>query len=331
MVKLKKIFIIIFTNIIILCAVVFISDLFIYNHYKTIFYNNHPKTSSIPDFGYKNYIPSYIYDLSGFFKQKDDIYYWGRKPDGLKYCKGKKDCRPIVLFGCSYAYGQYLKYNQTFSYKLANKLKRPVYNRGIMGGSWHLMYFQTNDRLGKSFYKDVPPSDTVIYIMINDHYRRTLLNYFDVTDSFVYPHYTLKKDKFVMDNYNNLPVTFFNSLYTVKHFNHIYADNYINNINNNKKLTDTALKYFLLSREAMEKHWGKKIKFIVIVYDDWYLNHTDVFIDKLKQNNFIVLKVSDYIKADLNSPEYKMQDNWHPTERAYEELADAVVKNIDFN
>ena len=70
----------------------------------------------------------------------------------------------------------------------------------------------------------------------------------------------------------------------------------------------------------MEKHWGRKIKFIVIVYDDWHLNHTDVFIDKLKENNFIVLKVSDYIKADLNSPEYKMQDNMHPTEKAWDEL-----------
>ncbi len=329
--KLFKISLVFFINILILSLVLFISDLLVYKHYKNIFYDIRPKTSQIPNFTYKHYIPSYIYDLSGFFKEKDDIYYWGRKPDGLKYCKGKKDCRPIVLFGGSYAYGQYLKYNQTFSYKLANKLKRPVYNRGIIGGSWHLMYFQTNDEKGRDFYKDVPPSDTVIYIMINDHYRRTLLNYFDVTDSFVYPHYTFKKDKFVMDNYNNLPVTFFNSLYTVKHFNHIYADNYVKNFKNNKKLTDTALKYFLLSREAMEKRWGKKVKFIVIVYDDWHLNHTDVFIDKLKENNFIVLKVSDYIKADLNSPEYKMQDNLHPTERAYEELADAVVKNIDFN
>ncbi len=329
--KVIKIFIIILINAMIVCAVVFVSDLLIYKHYKSIYYKTNPRTFQIQEFTYVPNIPSYIYDLSGFFKEKDDIYYWGRKPDGLQYCKDKKDCRPIVLFGGSYAYGQYLKYNQTFSYKLAHKLKRPVYNRGIIGGSWHLMYFQTNDEQGKDFYKDVPPSDTVIYIMINDHFRRTLLYYFNVVDKFVYPHYILKKDKFVMDNYKNRPVTFFNSLYTVKHFNHVYADNYINDFKNNKKLTDTALKYFLLSREAMEKHWGKKIKFIVIVYDDWYLNHTDVFIDKLKENNFIVLKVSDYIKADLNSPEYKMQDNLHPTERAYKELVDVVVKNIDFN
>ena len=190
--KFFKISFLLFINILVFILIIFISDLLIYKYYKSIFYEKHPKSDVIPPFTYIHHLPSYIYDLNGFFNGQND-FLWGRKPDGLEF----KNATPIVLFGGSYAYGQYLKYNQTFSYKLAHMLKRPVYNRAIVGGSWHFMYFQTNDNLGKVFYNCVPPSDTVIYVMISDHFRRTLLKYFNVIDDYIYLHYSLKNGNFV--------------------------------------------------------------------------------------------------------------------------------------
>ena len=42
--------------------------------------------------------------------------------------------KPILIMGCSFAYGAGLKDDETFSYKLGLETGRPVYNRSIMGG-----------------------------------------------------------------------------------------------------------------------------------------------------------------------------------------------------
>ncbi len=330
--KFLNIIFVIFINLIILSALILVLDYSTYNHYKDIFYNTHPKNHNINKFGYDFSMPCYINDLSGFYNGINDNF-MGRKPDGLQYCSEKNNgnCKPIVVFGGSFAYGQYLKYNQTFSYKLSQKLKRPVYNRGIVGGSWHLMYFQTNDTLGKSFYTDVPPSDTVIYIMINDHFRRTLLYYFDILDPIAYPHYKYSNGKFVMDNYKNFPVAFINSLYFVKALNHIYADSYIFKQKNYEKLSEEALKYFILSKNELEKHAGKKVNFIVILYDTWQLDISDILKEKLEKNGFTVIQVSKLMNIDLNAPKYMMQDNLHPTEAAWDLFIPEFLKKVNLN
>ena len=120
----------------------------------------------------------------------------GRSPDGLEY----KNSEPIVVFGCSYAFGDYLKANQTFSRKLSNKLKRTVYNRAIPGGGFQQMLQQS---LSDNFYKTVPPSKTVIYILIEDYFRRMLGETFYVHEKYFNLHYIYKNGHFVKYNYDN--------------------------------------------------------------------------------------------------------------------------------
>ena len=84
---------------------------------------------------------------------------------------------PIVVFGCSFAYGQSLNENQTFEYKLAKLIHRDVINQAIIAGGIQYMYFLTQNEM---FYKKIPYSDEVIYIMFSGHLRRLLVDFFVV-------------------------------------------------------------------------------------------------------------------------------------------------------
>ena len=76
--------------------------------------------------GLYNYrVKLYNYDV--YF---DKLIKYSFKSFGDFYSKKK----PIVVMGCSYAFGQGLKDKQTFSYKLSKKAKRPVFNWSIGGG-----------------------------------------------------------------------------------------------------------------------------------------------------------------------------------------------------
>ena len=319
--KNKKIILIILFNIIILGVIILISDIFIYKYYAANYYKNHPKIYRINEFKYMPYLPEYITDLESYFNGQNNLFF-GRLPDGREY----NNKTPIVLFGCSYAFGQHLNYNQTFSYKLSHILKRPVYNRSMSGGSFQHMYMQS---LSDSFYKTIPISDTVIYVMIGDHYRRSLLWYFDVLDLHLYPHFHKYKHKLIMDNPHNNFLNFFKSIYIVKHFNHVYANKYINNQNNSHEITDNTVLYFNETRKELEKHWNKKIKFIVIFYEDWDIMYQQELMQKLKNNNFIVLSTKEITQEDLRNKKYQMQDNHHPTEEAWDLLVPKLVERLE--
>lgn len=316
----KKLFIIIW-NIVLIIGILWLSEILVYKYQAKIFYNNHPKVYPINKYTYDIMYPDYMTDLKNYYNGLNNMFY-GRKPDGLEY--GNKN--PITIFGCSFAFGQYLNNNQTFSYKLAHKLKRPVHNRAISGGSFQHMYMQTID---KSFYEDIPQSDTVIYVMIGDHYRRTMLNYFDILDYHVLPHYTKIGNKLIEDNYNNKLSNFINSLYTVKALNHLYANfRTINKIFENK-VTDDTVFYFTKSRRELRKHWKKNFRFIIILYEDWDIPYKELLIKKLEKNGFIVISTKELTDENLRDEKYEMQDNNHPTEAAWDLLVPKIIEKFD--
>ena len=62
------------------------------------------------------------------------------------------------------------------------------------------MYYQSEN---DTFYKDVPKSELVIYVMLDDHYRRMKSNYLDTTE--IYRHRTYKKvdNELILNDYKN--------------------------------------------------------------------------------------------------------------------------------
>ncbi|MCR5261487.1 MAG: hypothetical protein K6C94_06575, partial [Candidatus Gastranaerophilales bacterium] len=110
-----------------------------------------------------------------------------RQPFGLQYKK-----RPIVIYGCSFAYGHRLKPTESMGYVLSEKTKRPVYNYASSGtGIQHVLYFLDNT---KDINNDV---EYVLYLFINEHIYRM----YDTCGKilcFNFMEYEQQNDKFIL-------------------------------------------------------------------------------------------------------------------------------------
>ena len=52
---------------------------------------------------------------------------------------------------------------------------------------------------------------------------------------------------------------------------------------------------------------------------------------RLEAEGFKVICTEDFTKENLNSKEYLMQDNQHPTEKAWDLLTPIIIKKLGLN
>ncbi len=298
----KNKILIIIINIVVFISLFFVIDDLIYRFFNNVTYKY---LKSEKEYLWKN-PPVYFLDYNLAGRQV-------KNPENINI---KYKNNPIVLFGCSFAYGQNLDDNQTFGYKLSAGLKRPVINRAIKAGSLQHMYYQSTL---EQFYKDIPFSDNVVYIMIDDQTRRTFIYSFYINIKSFYLHYSVKNNELIMDNYSNPILNFLKSLYIVKVFNHFYVNLFIKNVFTADKLTDIELLYFIKTRENLEKHWKTKVKFTVIIYN--WIPWESILVKKLKKNGFNVIVFRDLKNIDIKSNEY-MSEDFHPKEAAWNVYVD---------
>lgn len=303
--KILKILVI---NIICIISIWVVSDYIIFTIYNK---DNNAKYSYIVKSTQK-----FIYNSISYFNGNNNISS-GRMPDGIEYSNS-----PIIVFGCSFAHGQYLNYDQTFSYKLAHILKRPVYNRAIIGGNMAHMYHQV---ISDDFYKEVPPSNDIFYIIIADHIRRMLVNTFSINNNYFNLHYSYKNHKFNIENYNNIFLNIFKSSYTFKYLENSIVIYIIDKELFPEQISNIMLQYMIESRKELERHWNiKEFNFVIIIYEK--MPYEDIFVSKLIKNNFKVIKAYKLTDEDLNSNKYKIQNNWHPKEEAWDLLTPLIIK-----
>ena len=148
-------------------------------------------------------------------------------------------------------------------------------------------------------------------------------------DGNIHLRYTLRHNKLVKDNYDNIFLNIIKSSPTIKLITLKYAERYINNPKNADKLTDLALAFFKETRNILEKKWNKKIKFIVIFYDNNEIRYKEMLRQKLEDNNFIVIDTDELTYEDLNSEKYLFQDNLHPKETAWDLLVPLIIKKAN--
>ncbi|MBQ2644255.1 hypothetical protein IJG14_01615 [bacterium] len=311
-IKLKKIISIILFNIIAIVTLWFISDVCLY--ITSLKLNNQLSFQNLKKFYKKPNNPYYVND---FFCIDNNSEYRSRKPVGLQY-----KSPPILLFGCSYAYGSYLGDNQNFGHKLSNQIQVPVFNRAIPGCSLQHMYYQTTTL---EFYKSVLKCDTVVYVIISDHFRRMLGEVFNIYENSFYMHYKYKNRIFIMDNYKDFFAIFYKYNYTLRAIRKIYYYFYLKNPKNYDKITDEALAYFIKTRENLENHWHNKINFVVLFYGSCI--YENILMNKLKENKFIIISTNDLTKEDIYSRKYKFSDN-HPNEAAWDLLTPLFVQKM---
>jgi len=239
-----------------------------------------------------------------------------RTPSGLSFKKP-----PIIVFGCSFAYGSYLEDEQTFSYKLSKLTKRPVYNEAFPGqGVQHMLYLLQNPE----FYKKEEP-EYCIYLYMSDHIRRlyapTCSN-FDILDGTYNLIYKEKKGKLVLDKIGNDIVSYIKMSYLSQFLIHLYLNKfYLKNEKNQRNIA----KYFIESKNEAKKHW-KNTKFIVIIYDK--IQQGEYIKSELEKNDIKMIYMKDLTKERLSKRKYSFPDT-HPKEKAWDLLTPLVVKELN--
>lgn len=269
----------------------------------------------------------FMEDPIDFFVDTDTIKVGGRAPDGLEY-KGKM---PIVVFGCSVAEGLFLKNTQTFSYKLSHILKRPVYNRAIGGGGLQHMYLQV---LSKRFYDEVPPSDTIIYIFTQFHYRLLSGETWNVTDNFLYPYFELENGKLKYADFKNPILNYIRCSYLIRLIVQKYNNVFFFKKKNEEYLTDFVTEHFVETRNVLENHPKYKSKhikpkMIVVFYENIFLDSIKYRITlkkKLESNGIMVIDTND-LGFFKYKPEY-FSLYGHPSEKVWDIVTPFVAERM---
>ena len=277
-----------------------------------------------------------------FYLNKNSEYH-GRSPEGLNYKK-----KPIVIFGCSFAYGYLLNNEDTFSYKLSHLTKRPVYNRAYTGwGIQHMLYQVRDD----DFFKTVPEPEYVIYVYFSDHIRRLFLNHFnfwEVSGERFYLRYTDKNGELVERTFPENPVLFqLNRIYIYNKicdmfFAHYYypffdfifplykksdiVKHFINPYKIYDGYLDFAYKHFDSAKKEMQKHW-KNTKYVIFIYNNCPLH--DDFAKRLSDDGFIVIRIEDITDKKIRTSEYTMSDGVHPNGKAWDFITPKLIEKLN--
>lgn len=138
---------------VIFCVLILITafDYFICLKFRFDYTKNRDKqiTKLYPPIPYiKSYMSQYgIYTLN---KEKNSPGFF--KDFNIKYNWAYQDKKPIIIFGCSFAYGAMLNEEQKIHTKLSKLLKRNIYNFGQCGAGIQFMYSLLNT---EDFFKQI--------------------------------------------------------------------------------------------------------------------------------------------------------------------------------
>ena len=284
--------------------------------------NNEKYETSIEKFLFSRY--SVISEYSFFQKEKT------RPVTGEKYQK-----RPVIIFGCSHAYGIDLNEEQTISYKLANLTKRPVYNKSFMGwGIQHMLYWlQYNPEI----FKEVKNPEYIIYIYCPGHIER-LYKYQG------WPHDSGKYLRYKLDKNNNLKLInvydypLYWRLFSVK-----YIQYYLQNIQSQKTQENLKLfKAILKEISNIIKIKYPKTRMIILLYPgdntcysrNNYPYDNDYYFDKatmqeIKDMGFEIINLDTFLGGHQScEPKYKCAIN-HPSEAFWNEIVPKLARKLD--
>jgi len=201
----------------------------------------------------------------------------------------KSDKAPILIFGCSYAFGHYLNPNQNFGANLAKLTKRSVYNFGMPGASVQqfLVLLENKD------FQITPPPEYIIYVYMNDHIRRMYTKFYDSYERQYPIRYKLQNNDLILDKDTYV------SLYLYKKLNCFLSKLKAENPKYNKINMSNFSKYINKANLLIKEKFPNS-KFIIYVYEeeenyDWSIieNIGVKVVINTDLNNVIAMKMSD--------------------------------------
>ena len=230
---------------------------------------------------------------------------------------------PIIVFGCSYANGAGLKRDKTFSARLGQITKRPIYNRAMSGMGPQYTYYQvSNDK----FYNIVPKPEYVIYVYIQSHIPRMYMGGSGYLNRYIY----YKKNN--SDYGKKLKRDYFREIFARPYLIYNLNIENKNKISENPTIKDLSLLklYFLEIKKEMESRWGNDFKFVILLYEkESYINKIRPIFPELEKNGIEIIDINKLSNINFKKKEYQISDNNpHPNEKAWEEITPLVVNKL---
>ncbi len=288
-----KIFKVIFINLLVLILLFSLSEFFLFKQYQITRPDLEYKIEKVP---YENLVKT-----PGRF----------RKASGLNYKK-----QPIIIFGCSYAYGEFLDDEDTISAKLSKLSKRPVYNYAIKGKGLQNTLFIVQNKL---YDTNIKNPKYAIYIMMSDQIRRLYTN--------VCP-----------DDYVGQPIYKFNKLGepVIKssyypRYRQFYSFYYLNNLVYKyilEKQFNRHNRYVTLYFEQIQRQLKEQfpdIKFIILMFGD--KTNFGLDMSRLKDDGFTVISTEELTGINFFEKKYQISEkDIHPNSEVWEIVASKLVE-----
>ncbi len=288
-----KIFKVIFINLLVLLLLFSLSEFFLFKQYQITRPDLKYKIEKVP---YENLVKT-----PGRF----------RKTSGLNYKK-----QPIIIFGCSYAYGEFLDDEDTISAKLSKLSERPVYNYAIKGKGLQNTLFIVENKL---YDTNIKNPQYAIYIMMSDQIRRLYTN--ACPDDYVaQPIY----------KFNKFGEPVIKSSYYPR-YRQFYSFYYLNNLVYKyilEKQFDRHNRYVTLYFEQIQRQLKQQfpdIKFIILMFGD--KNNFGLDMSRLKDDGFTVISTEELTGINFFDKKYQVSEkDIHPNSKVWEIVASKLVE-----
>ncbi len=236
--------------------------------------------------------------------------------------------KSILVFGCSFAYGDGLENDETFSYNLGKELPEyRIYNRARGGWTTSQMLYQLENK----DFSDIPNVKDVIYIFIPEHILRNIRNPW--CPSCYSPVYELNQDNF--PNFKSFSLKYIDiplkKIISKQYIMYFYETVYVKGIQYKYKKYDMNLAKSLLikTNNLIKSKMGKDVNFIILRYDRGKNEPYNWMFEELKNEGIIVVSLKKLSDTDYNTREYQLSDyDKHPNARAWKEITPLFVKYL---
>ncbi|MBQ8887000.1 MAG: hypothetical protein IJY61_04795 [Candidatus Gastranaerophilales bacterium] len=225
----------------------------------------------------------------------------------------------ILLLGCSFTYGNSLLLEETFQYKLSLETKRPVYNFGLDAASAkEMLYILRNDELRTELLRNNNNIEYVIFTYITDHIPRLYA-----------PVYRQPSPTFIpIENFTKLEFKEKQSLFYRSYFNFFISRHFAFKKEKFENSFDLIRLYLREIKREVDKHFnnnGKTPKFVVMIYNDYYSYPWK----ELENDEINVLYAKEITKTNLDDRIYRLPNDHHPNEKAWDIIVPALIKKLN--
>lgn len=222
--------------------------------------------------------------------------------------------RPIILFGCSFTYGDHLNDDETFGYVLSEYYDRTVYNFGVSSGSpREMLYMLSNSE------KYLPKIDAeyIFYIYIGDQARRLLFDNWPL-ESYSRPGFKVI-DKNII--FYTQPKFSIKRLIAYRTISQMIAEKRI--ANGDISAYNLLNLFFIQSYKKIKQQYPNS-RFVILVYDENGLENWNQLID----NDINIIKLWDIVDVDYYTQDYQIKDDSHPNKKFWELVVPALSKKL---